>query len=144
MSTKVPAVLAALLTAAQSVPNVTVIDGEPVAGQSGDFIAVGHAQQGPGVVNREQIADYGLTNPLETFDVVSQVVAWQGDTNTADCRTRAAAVVDALSDAVDADPHLGGTALLAQITATDWTQMQTTKGVMVIAQVTVSVQAAKQ
>jgi hypothetical protein len=81
---------------------------------------------------------------METFDVMSEVVTQQGDTNLADCRARAAAALKVLSAGLLADPTLGGVAMLAQLTRTDWTQRQTTKGAMVVAQVTVSVQASKQ
>jgi hypothetical protein len=143
-TTRVPDVLAALYALAGTVPHVIAIDGEPTIGQPGDFIATGYTEQGPSVVNTEQITDYGLASPLETFDVMSEVVTQQGDTNLADCRARAAAALKVLSAGLLADPTLGGVAMLAQLTRTDWTQRQTTKGAMVVAQVTVSVQASKQ
>lgn len=140
----VPAALDDLVAKFSSIEGLNVIDGEPSRGQSGDFVAVGHAQQGAGVVVTESISDYGRASPLETYDVVSQVVAWQGDTDLTACRVRVAAILAQFSPLVLADPTLGGAVMLAQVATTEWLRMQTEQGAMVIAQVTVHVQASKQ
>lgn len=144
--TAVPAVLSALVASATAAApdGTTVMYGPAVEGQFGDYVCIGSAEQGPGVVNQETITDYGLVSPMETFDIVSEAVAWQADTDIESCVGRAAALVDAISAGLRTNPTLDGVVMLAQLIATDYTTSQTTKGALVVAQFTIRVQASKQ
>lgn len=141
---RVPTVLGALYTLTKTaLPAANVIYGEPLQGQPGDFIAIGHHSQHPAVQNMQSIADAGIRSPFEEFDILSEIVAWDGGTDMAACVARAYVLLDAIDEAVRADSKLGGACMLAQRTESDLSPAQTPDGAMAVLAFTVHVQAQR-
>lgn len=145
MTSTVPAVIAALIALAKSAmpAGTNIIDGEPLRGQPGDFIAIGHSSTGPSVENVQSISDFGIVSSHEDYVVAIEVVAWHGLPNLAPLRVRAYALLDILAAAIAADSRLGGHCMLAQLIHTGTTQAQPTEGAMVVLSASVRVQAAR-
>jgi len=140
----VPAVLAALYSLTKTaLPSANVIYGEPTQGQPGDFICIGWHREQPAVTNQQSIGDAGIRSSFEDFDVLSEVVAWDGGTDMASCVARAYALLDVIDEAVRVDSKLGGAAMQAQRTGSDLTMAQTPDGAMAIVSFTVTVRAQR-
>jgi hypothetical protein len=110
MSANVSAVIAALTGKFGAIK--TFIAAPPQT-QPGDFVAVAWAGPDADAVTMP-VVQAGARKQLATYDVISQVFAWQGNTKVADCIDRCYAVLDTLTANLLADKTLGGACIEAR------------------------------
>lgn len=135
--TTIPAVLAALATPFGATP---AFCGEPLQHQSGDFVAVAWAgPDHPAVV----VATFDRAEVIEEYDVVTQLVAWQGSADLFACITRVYALLDLLVAYLTGNPTLGGACITAWVTNTALMPNQTEQGAIATLTVTTQVKATR-
>ncbi|MEV4093790.1 hypothetical protein [Streptosporangium saharense] len=142
MST-VPAVLEALVAAARRVlPDVQVVDGQPLAA-SPDILCIGFTGE-PGepavesTRTREQVT---LDPDRESYEITCLAAVLRGETDTATVRALVYEMVNVLADELATDPTLGGVCGRTQITTEDLAQEQTTKGAQAVVRFVIAVDA---
>lgn len=93
-----------------------VIDGPPLQNVERDVLGVGYD---PGddeaVQGVEEDTGWALDQRAENFDVTLWAEVWLGDTGMKAARDRVFAARDAISDALKADPELGGAVMTARL-----------------------------
>lgn len=146
MTSTIPAVLDALVTRWRlALPDVEVIDGEPLKTPEQDTIAVGcSSTPGDGsaqVVNTLDRAQMTAQPDHEAYDVTCVVGCWRGDNDPKAPRDAAFGLLAALADDLAKDQTLGGLVLSARMATQDFTQEQTTRGPVAVIQFVVHVEA---
>lgn len=136
MST-IPAALDALVAAAvRAWPEVQVLDGGPTTEVSTDVIAIGYSGSTtePDVrstLTREQL---DMQPDLERYDVMCMASAWRGDAHrdgrpdAQTVRRRAFELLEGFRRELAEDPRLGGTVMMARLSALDMVADQTGDG----------------
>lgn len=139
----VPAVLDALVAAARRVlPDVQVVDGQPLAA-SPDILCVGFTGD-PGepaiesTRTREQVT---LDPERESYEITCLAAVLRGETDAAAVRALVYAMISALADELAIDPTLGGVCGRAQLTTEALEQEQTTKGAQAVVRFVIAVDA---
>lgn len=127
----VPAVISALVTSVtNALPDVQVIDGEPLNNLKPDFVAIGWDDQSPAIVMDRMIP--GLPKRRgreESYEIACHAVSWRGGANAAQTvLARCFEMYNDIQAALLADHTLGGAATQAEVSAAAYTPAQTDKG----------------
>ncbi|MEV8636517.1 hypothetical protein AB0395_33205 [Streptosporangium sp. NPDC051023] len=140
----VPAVLDALVAAARQVlPNVQVLDGQPVTSTEPDVIAVGFTGI-PGeaaVQATEERAQMGIAPDRERYDITCLASALRGETDAQAVRLRAFELLEAIRSELRRDPTLGGLVMSARLAVLSLTAQQTSAGAEATVQFIVRIDA---
>ncbi|WP_242890265.1 hypothetical protein [Actinomadura litoris] len=126
----VPTALDALVTGlTAALPDVQVVDGQPVSTE-GDVICIGFGGvPGEPAVESTRTREQLAREPdREQYDIACLASSWSGDTDAKTVRDRAYELVDAAADVLAADDTLGGVVMEARITTDSLTQEQTAEG----------------
>lgn len=147
MTSKVPETLAAIVSALTSAAatdghvlhGVQVVDGQPVDELEADVLVIGWSPDRVAVQVDRTTA--GLQAEREAYDVACLASSWRGDRDPAPVRTRAFALLDAVSTVLAADPGLGDLVLDTRVSFNDLDQQQTPDGPTATVAFTVRVSA---
>lgn len=132
---------------AAALPSVAVMDGPRVRSTPpAELVQVGvNTIDADATTRRSTLQPSRLSGPWfdEAGEVDSSFVAWSGNPDDLSAlRARVDEMVDAAIVALQSDPHLGGllgqASTVAQVSAVEGREQQTTKGVVVETVVTVS------
>jgi hypothetical protein len=142
MTSAIPAVIDALLTAVRTgLPGVQVIDG-PAAGQDlqDRVVFIGWSQPQPSTSVTEDPATFHAATVTEQFAIPCQARSYAGDSDMAARRTAAFALVDAVETAALALAP-SGVNCAAHVAVVTYTPMQTQNGTQASVDFTVTVTA---
>jgi len=142
MISTVPAVIDALLAAWAPLQGVQVVDGQPVTSKP-DIVCVGFSGEAgePAIEStrtREQLA---AEPDREAYGITCLASSLRGDGNAKAARDRVYEMVQLVTDALAANPRLGGLVMRAMVSTESLTQMQTPKGAEATVRFVVSVNA---
>lgn len=131
----VPEVIDALVAVCKGMfpPTTQVIDGAPINNLQAEWVAIGYSSlNGDAVTNVQTIGDAALRSGRESYDITSEINAWNGSTDTSTLRARVFELLDIVEAALVADKTLGFPKVqLATLVATSYVTTQTDKGVVV-------------
>ncbi len=108
----VPALIDALISTAESaLPGVNVSDGFPLTADPGSYLCIGvQDPDADGYTNSADVQQEwswaGATQRAETGEITCAALSWNGDGDPKAARDAAYAAVDALADALRANPSL--------------------------------------
>lgn len=145
-SSTVPTVMQALVaTVEAALPDVQVINGQPLNNLEQDFVAVGWNFEQPAINIALTAGDYpSLRGRRERYDVACMVVSWRGNADAAQVvLQRCADLYAAIQDALVAAPNLSGVAAIT-VNGGGYTPAQTDKGPIGTLHFTVTVDAWRQ
>lgn len=138
--TAVDAALAALVSTftAAAPTGWQVLDAQPTDPKR-RFVAVGWDASGqPAVIVNRVLSNAGGTAMYENVDVSNVLTLWSGKELSPQARSEALAAFDLLDAALAADRQLSNTAMLAAITAYEFTPAAHPEGVMAQVRFTVT------
>lgn len=137
-------------TVGKATPPVSVLDGPVVIADPGPLaLWVGVDDIDPGAQPRaasstQEWAALGRMGRNEQLSVFCVAQAWSGSDDVRTLRLQAAAIVSAVEDLVRGDASLGGTVSVpgnAAVTAAEWAQRPTTRGMAVQVSFEITAQA---
>lgn len=115
--------LAHLVTTFATIPEVRVIDGQPLDDPDDpDVILVGFNPDRTAVT--VNVAPEGMTSETVSFDMACLASVWRGDTDPAAVRTRLTELLDAAADKIAADRTLAGNVLDSRLELLELDQQQ--------------------
>lgn len=132
MVSTVPACLDALVAAGKrALPDVQVVDGQPVEDIAGDLVCIGYAGDAEESVvestrTREQVS---IDPDKEEYEVTCAAWSWKGqESDPKAVRDGVYALVNALAADLAEDPTLGGVVARARLATESFAQGQTDRG----------------
>ncbi|MFD0885756.1 hypothetical protein ACFQ08_14490 [Streptosporangium algeriense] len=139
----IPAVLEALVAAAtRALPDVQVVDGQPITA-SPDILCIGFTgEPGEPAVESTRTREQVTTDPeRESYEITCLAAVLRGETDAAAVRVLAYEMVSVLAGELAGDPTLGGVCGRTQITTEALAQEQTTKGAQAVVRFVIAVDA---
>lgn len=143
MNSTIPDVIDALVALVQAqVPDVQVVDGQPVTSET-DIVCIGFTGEPgePAVESTRSLEQLTMEPDLESYAITCVASSLRGDTDAKAVRDRAYEIVNSVASAIAADQTLGGMAGYARLSTESLTQQQTSKGAEALVQFVVSVDA---
>jgi hypothetical protein len=144
MGSSIPAVLDYLVAGLAALVDeqaAAVIDGQPVPGFQGDYIAVGYSPdpEAP-AVDSEETAFYA-PGVEENYQIYGEISASDGDADAKAARDTAFGLLDVVAAFVFADTTLGGLVLGARPLTKGLAQLQSGAGAQAILPFTIQIKA---
>lgn len=141
MST-IPAAIDALLAVfGTALPDVQVIDGDPVVDLEPDYVVVGYSADRGSVDAEASRASLDSLDETETYEVSVLISSERGDEEMKPVRDRCFEIRRAMRTALAEDPTLGGLVLSARIIVVNFDQAQNKRGAVAEAQLIVLIEA---
>ena len=148
-TTAFPAVVSGIisqLSASPALAGVRIFDGIEVdSSYPSDFIAIGHDGTDDGDVTAVSLTQtydqIGAVKMFEDGSIDCFLASWDGTTDLASRRTRAFAIMSAIDSAIRTDPSLGGACLFSGISQNTTAYRQTSAGVAVVVNFTITYKA---